>query len=81
MNDLRITWKTTKPVTEKDRDLTSRASKQGREAISIQSSWRYASPFADPKAIIILVGQSIVGLPFPTISTRWSVLDRFSGKV
>ena len=38
-----------------------------KEREILQSSCKYASPFADPKAIFSLVGQSIVGRPFPAI--------------
>lgn len=34
---------------------------------NLQSSCRYANPFADPKAIFNLVDQSIGGLPLPEL--------------
>lgn len=34
-------------------------------SIDLQSSCRYASPFAEPRAIFNLVAQSITGLPLP----------------
>lgn len=33
-----------------------------------QSSCKYARPFAEPRAILSLVGHSMVGLPFPEIT-------------
>jgi hypothetical protein len=57
-------------ITPRDRKIEREADRE--IVIDLQSSCKYASPLVDPRAILSLVGQSMVGRPLPTNLTTIS---------